>query len=148
MEGYFAYRPGLSDFVGIQFSVDLPYFKKNRQDPELAAAFHRSHASADRKRDLMRDLHAQVTQDYLDWRHFSERVGEFDRLIMPEATRRIEQARGAYAAGRGGFDMVLLARRSLLDIELQRLALAADAVRAQVRLQYLVAPQDRPGDLP
>jgi cobalt-zinc-cadmium efflux system outer membrane protein len=148
VEGYVAYRPGFSDFVGIQVSVGLPYFTKNRQDPELAAAFERSRASKDRKRDLLRELHARVGQDYLDWHHYRERVGEFDTAIIPNARRRIEEARGAYQAGRGSFDAVLLARRSLLDIQLQRLALAVEAARAQVRLQYFAAPQDRPGESP
>jgi outer membrane protein TolC len=143
VEGYLAYRPGFSDFVGIQFTIDLPYFTKNRQDPELAAAFQRSHASADRKQDTLRELHAQVNQNYLDWRHFGERVDQFDTTIIPNAARRIEEARSAYETGRGSFDAVLLARRSLLDIRLQRLALAVEAARAQVRLQYFAAPQDR-----
>jgi outer membrane protein, heavy metal efflux system len=142
VEGYFAYRPGFSDFVGVQFTIDLPFFTKNRQDPELAAAFQRSHANADRKQDLLRELHAQVNQGYLDWRHFRERVTQFDTTIIPNATRRIEDARSAYEAGRGSFDAVLLARRSLLDVQLQRLALAVEAARAQVRLQYFAASQD------
>ncbi|HEY3659190.1 MAG TPA: TolC family protein [Steroidobacteraceae bacterium] len=146
VEGYVAYRPGFSDFVGIQVSIGLPYFTKNRQDPELSAAFERSRASKDRKRDLLRELHARVSQDYLDWHHYRERVGEFDTAIIPNATRRIEEARGAYQAGRGSFDAVLLARRSLLDIQLQRLGLAVEAARAQVRLQYFGASQDRPGE--
>lgn len=142
VEGYFAYRPGFSDFVGIQFTIDLPYFTKNRQDPELAAAFQRSHASADRKQDMLRELHVQVNQDYLDWRHFGERVAQFDTAVIPNAARRIEDARSAYEAGRGSFDAVLQARRSLLDIRLQRLALAVEAARAQVRLQYFAAPRN------
>ena len=85
VEGYLAYRPGFSDFVGIQFTIDLPYFTKNRQDPELAAAFHRSHASADRKQDALRELHTQVSQNYLDWRHFGERVW---RLLHRPISRR------------------------------------------------------------
>ncbi len=83
-----------------------------------------------------------MSQDYLDWRHFRERVDQFDTTIIPNATRRIEDARSAYAAGRGSFDAVLLARRSRLDIQLQRLALAVEAARAQVRLQYFAAPRD------
>jgi outer membrane protein TolC len=142
VEGYLAYRPGFSDFVGIQFTIDLPFFTKNRQDPELAAAFQRSHASADRKQDLLRELHAQVNQSYLDSRHFRERVTQFDTTIIPNATRRTDDARSAYEAGRGSFDAVLLARRSLLDVQLQRLALAVEAARAQVRLQYFAASQD------
>jgi outer membrane protein, heavy metal efflux system len=148
VEGYVAYRPGFSDFVGIQVSVGLPYFTKNRQDPELSAAFERSRAVKDRKQDLLREMHARVSQDYLDWHHYRERVGEFDTAIIPSAMRRIEEARGAYQAGRGSFDAVLLARRSLLDIQLQRLALAVETARAQVRLQYFATPQNRPGEAP
>ncbi len=148
VEGYFAYRPGFSDFVGVQVTVDLPYFTKNRQDPELAAALQRSHASADRKRDMLRDLSSQVSEVYLDWQHFRQRVSEFDTHIIPDAARRIEDARTAYAAGRASFDAVLLARRSLIDIQLQRLALFVEATRAQVRLQYFASSQDLPGDAP
>jgi outer membrane protein TolC len=93
-------------------------------------------------------MHARVSQHYLDWHHYRERVGEFDTAIIPNAMRRIEEARGAYQAGRGSFDAVLLARRGLLDIQLQRLALAVEAARAQVRLQYFASPQDRPGESP
>jgi cobalt-zinc-cadmium efflux system outer membrane protein len=148
VEGYFAYRPGYSDFVGVQVTVDLPYFTKNRQDPELAAALQRSHASADRKRDMLRDLHSQVSEVYLDWQHFRQRVSEVDTHISPDAVRRIEDARTAYAAGRGSFDSVLLARRSSIDIQLQRLALAVEATRAQVRLEYFASSPDLLGDTP
>jgi cobalt-zinc-cadmium efflux system outer membrane protein len=148
VEGYVAYRPGFSDFVGIQVSVGLPYFTKKRQDPELSAAFERSRASQDRKQDVLRELHARVSQDYLDWHHYQQRVGEFDTTIILNSMRRIEEARAAYQAGRGNFDAVLLARRSLLDIQLQRLGLAVEAARAQVRLQYFAGPQDRPGETP
>jgi outer membrane protein, heavy metal efflux system len=147
VEGYLAYRPGFSDFVGIQVTVDLPYFTKNRQDPELAAAFQRSHASEARKQAMLRELHAQVTQYYLDWRHFGERVEQFDTTIIPDAARRIEDARSAYKAGRGSFDAILLARRSLLDVQQQRLVLAVEVARAQLRLAYFAA-QDRAEGVP
>jgi len=114
----------------------------------LSAAFERSRASKDRKRDLLRELHARVSQDYLDWHHYRERVGEFDTVIIPNATQRIENARSAFSSGRGGFDAVLLARRGLLDIKLQRLALAVEAARAQVRLQYFAGSPDHPGETP
>jgi outer membrane protein, heavy metal efflux system len=148
VEVYYAYRREFADFVGIQFKVGLPYFTKDRQDRGLAAALQQARASQDRKRDLLRELHAQVSQDYVDRRHFEERVAEFDASIVPDAQRRIEAARSAYQAGRGSFDTVLLARRSLLDVQLQRLALAVEAARAQVRLDYWSASQTSVGEVP
>jgi outer membrane protein TolC len=148
VEVYYAYRRDFADFVGIQFKVGLPYFTKDRQDRGLAAALQQSRASEDRKRDLLRELHAEVNQDYVDRRHFEERVAEFDASIVPDAEHRVEAARSTYQSGRGGFDAVLLARRSLLDVQLQRLALAVEAARAQVRLDYWSASQMPSGESP
>jgi cobalt-zinc-cadmium efflux system outer membrane protein len=148
VEVYFAYRRDFADFVGIQFSVGLPFFTRERQDPELAAALQQSRASEERKRDLLRELHMQINQDYLDRLHFDERVAEFDASIISDAGRRIEAARSAYQSGRGSFDAVLQARRSLLDVQLQRLALAVESARAQVRLDYWSASPAHSGELP
>jgi cobalt-zinc-cadmium efflux system outer membrane protein len=148
VEVYYAYRRDFSDFVGIQFKVGLPYFTKDRQDRGLAAALQQSRASEDRKRDVLRELHAEVSQDYVDRRHFEERVADFDASIIPDAKARVEAARRAYQAGRGSFDAVLLARRSLLDVQLQRLALVVESVRAQVRLDYWSASQTPSGEAP
>jgi len=148
VEVYYAYRRDFADFVGIQFKVGLPYFTKKRQDRGLAAALQQSHASEDRRRDLLRELHAEVNQDYVDRRHYEERVADFDASIIPDAQRRVETARSAYQAGRGNLDTVLLARRGLLDVELQRLALAVEAARAQVRLDYWSAARAPAGEAP
>jgi cobalt-zinc-cadmium efflux system outer membrane protein len=148
VEVYYAYRRDFSDFVGVQFKVGLPYFTRDRQDRGLAAALEQSHASEDRKRDLLRELHAEVNQDYVDRRHYEERLADFDASIIPDAERRVETARSAYQAGRGSFDTVLLARRGLLDVRLQRLALAVESARAQVRLDYWSAVQTPGGEVP
>jgi len=142
VEGYFGYRPDYADFAGVQVSLDLPFFTANRQDRDLAAALRQSDAAEDRKADALRELHAQATEDYIDWHHDLERTATFDSDIIPDAQRRVAAAQAAYAAGRGAFDAVLMARRSLLDTQLQRLARAVDAARAQVRLQYFAAQGD------
>ena len=148
VEFYFAYRPDFSDFVGVQFTIPLPYFTHNRQDRDLAAARQQSRATEERRRDALRELHTQVNQSYVDWQHFTQRVAEFDTAIVPDAEHRVDAARSAYAAGRGVFDAVLLARRSLLDVRLQRLSLFVESARAQVRLEYLTAPKTPAGDSP
>lgn len=144
IEAYVGHRPAYADLVGIQFSFDLPFFTRNRQDPELHAAQLRSQAAQERKEDLIRDLRAQATEDYVDWHHASERATTFDKEIIPEAQRRAEAAQSAYAAAKGSFDAVLLARRTLLEIRIQRLALSVDAARAQTRLQYFAASGELP----
>jgi cobalt-zinc-cadmium efflux system outer membrane protein len=148
VEVYYAYRPDFADFVGIEFKVGLPFFTKDRQDRGVAAALEQSHASEDHKRDLLRELHTQISQDYVDRQHFQERVDDFDASIIPDAGRRVEAARAAYQSGRGTFDAVLLARRILLDVQLQRLALAVESARAQARLEYWSASKMPSGESP
>ena len=140
VEGYVAYRPAYSDFVGVRVSIDLPYFTARRQAPALASARRQADAAQARKDDGLRALQALVREDYLDWQHDQERVAEFDTSVIPDAQRRTESARAAYAGGRGSFDGALLARRSLFDVQLQRLALAVDSARAQARLRYYSNP--------
>lgn len=139
VEGYFGHRPAYADFAGVQVSMDLPFFTAKRQDRGLAAALRESDAAEDRKADALRQLRAEATEDYIDWHHARERAAAFDSNIIPEARRRADAARQAYAAGGGAFDAVLAGRRALLAVQLQRLALAADAARAQVRLQYFAS---------
>jgi outer membrane protein TolC len=148
VEIYYAYRRDYADFVGIEFKVGLPYFTKNREDRGVAAALEQSHASEDRKTDLLRELHARIAEDYVDRRHYQERVADFDASILPDTQHRVEAARSAYRSGSGSFDAVLAARRSLLDVQLQRLALAVEAARAQVRLDYWSAAQTPTGESP
>ncbi len=93
-------------------------------------------------------MQSRIPQDYVDWRHYGERLAEFDGVILPSAARRVEGARDSYQAGRGSFDAVLLARRSLIDIQLQRLGLAVERTRTQVRLQYYAASAQRSGESP
>ncbi|GAC1307216.1 MAG: TolC family protein [Steroidobacteraceae bacterium] len=137
VEVYTAYRRDFADFVGVQVTVGLPYFMADRQDRELAGALQLTRAGKERKRDALRELRAQVGETYVDWQHYAERVANFDALIVPDAARRADAARSAYAAGSGPFEAVLLARRSQLEVELQRLNLAVESARAQVRLEYL-----------
>ena len=149
VEVYYAYRRDFADFVGIQFKVGLPYFTKNRQDRGLAAALEQSHASEDRKRDLLRELHAEVTQDYVDRRHLRGTRRRLRRVDHSGCTSTASRRRAARISPvRGSFDTVLLARRALLDVQLQRLALAVESARAQVRLDYWSAAQTSPGEVP
>ncbi|MBS0422584.1 MAG: TolC family protein [Proteobacteria bacterium] len=139
IEAYVGHRPAYADLAGIQLSVALPFFTGKRQDPELRAAQLRSKAAQDRREDLIRDLRAQATEDFIDWHHANDRATTFEKEIIPEAQRRIAAAQSTYAAAKGSFDAVLLARRTLLEIQIQKLALLVDTARAQARLQYFVS---------
>jgi cobalt-zinc-cadmium efflux system outer membrane protein len=128
--------PAFSDMVSVQFGIDLPLWRANRQDRDVASKAALIDKARALREEHLRALQSDVRRFHADWRSSTERAGRFERDILPQARDRVEAALAAYSAGRGDIAPVLDARRALLDINLQRLALQMDAARAQLQLQY------------
>lgn len=133
-------RPRFPDYLSLQVGMDLPYFTAKRQDRRLAASRSRLEQADALIEDLRRELEAQLRFNVHDWRQLQQRIAGFDRDILPQALARTESARLAYQSGSGDFNSVLLARRAVLDVRMQRLDLELDQARHQVQLHYLAPP--------
>jgi outer membrane protein TolC len=132
----YGHRQAFADFIGVQAEIDLPWFTARRQDRRLAARLAEQTEAEARREDILRRHFAEARAYYADWRAALERLAEFDRAVVPVAGERVDAARAAYAAGRGGFSEVLAARRALLDAELLRLEQEVAVARALVQLQF------------
>lgn len=138
VEAYYANRPAFSDFVGVRFTVDLPFLTANRQDQRLEenrALLEK--ATADRE-DARRMHTAEAKSARFMWEDVTARINHFDNAILPQSQRTVDAAQAAYGAGQATLASVLQARQALLDAELQRLNLAVEAARAQLRLRYFL----------
>jgi outer membrane protein TolC len=136
VEAYYANRPAFSDFVGVRVTVDLPFLTANRQDQRLQenrALLEK--ATADRE-DTRRVHAAEARSARALWEDVTARLNHFDNKILPQSQQTVSAALAAYGAGQASLASVLQARQTLLDTELQRLDLAVDAARAQLRLRY------------
>lgn len=142
----YGYRPAFSDYVNLQFGIDLPVFTANRQDRELAA----KHAGLERAEQLREDDYrqhaAEARLNLGDWTRLESRLAAYDDTIIPEAEARIEAARLAWAAGSGTLAAVLDARRAALDARMRRVDLEADRAKHALVLRYLGASAE--GDEP
>lgn len=138
LEVGYAYRPEFSELLTVRAAVDLPMFRRNRQDREAAAARHAVRQAEARRADRLRELEAQTSLYHHDWSRFEARFHTFEHEVTPAARARVAAAEAAYRSGRGVLSEVLLARRALLDIELQSLSLAIDAVRSRLELEYFI----------
>ncbi len=134
-------RARYSDMVMLQVGVDLPFFTRNRQDRELAAATARREAAEADADDGLRQLTAEARLDYQDLQRLEERIRRHDDAILPPAHARIEAALAAWRSSSGSLTQVLEARRAILDLHLSRLALQARAAQRRIRLDYLGAYQ-------
>ncbi len=131
----FGYRGRFSDYVGLQFEMDLPFFTGQRQNRSLEARLAGAQEMRGRQADVLRQQEADVQSAYAMWQAARDRLREFDARILPQARNRVEAAQLAFES-RGAFADLLLARRARLDIELLQLEQRVDIARAQVQLRY------------
>ncbi len=137
VDAYYGNRPAFADFVGLRVNVDLPFFTANRQDRRLQARREQATRAAADRDDALRMQVAEARADYAAREELSARLRRYDERILPAARDAVAAAQAAYGAGASRLDAVLRQRQALLDAELQRLAIAVDAARAQRRLSYL-----------
>lgn len=135
MAGY-GYRPAYADYASIGFEIGLPFFTANRQDRGVAAASSQLEEANEKREDWLKQHRAEISLNVSDWSRLQERLTRYDTVILPQAQSRLDAALAAYSAGQGSLMSVLDARRSLLDIRMQRLDLEADSARHQINLSY------------
>ncbi len=135
----YGYRDGLlpdgqprSDFVSVSVVVDLPFFKRNRQDRELAAALSERRAAVSGRQRLAAGLESQLNIEYARWSELTRRLALYDTEILGLSRSRAESAMLAYQSDAGDFSDVALGQIEYLDTRL-------DYLRLQVELAQSLA---------
>jgi outer membrane protein TolC len=134
----YGYRPEFSEMITVRVSVGLPFFTRNRQDRDIAAA-HQELREADAERaDRLREFEARAALAHHDGTVLAQRAREINESILPIARARVDAADAAYRTGHGSLADVLRARRSSLEVELRGLRLAVESLRNRLGLEYFV----------
>ncbi|MGQ0587352.1 MAG: TolC family protein [Gammaproteobacteria bacterium] len=145
VEVAYGWRPDLHDMATIELEVGLPVFRRNRQDRQVASRSAELARVESLRQDWLRQHRAEIALNVADWTRLQQRFARYDDAILPGAQQRFDAALAAYGAGRGLLLAVIEARRSLLEIRMQRLDLELDAARHEAQLQYFAAS---PGEQP
>jgi len=130
-----------SDFVSLSVTVDLPFFRKNRQDRTLAAALSERRAALETKDELLRRLNRQLEAEYARWRELTRRVGLYEARILGQAEDQANAALAAYQSEAGDFADVMRGFIDDLDTRL-------DHIRLQIERAQTYAVLANLGDLP
>lgn len=134
-----------SNLLSVNVSLPLQWDQKNRQDRELAARLaevERARAEAD---DAQREHEAEVRAMLQQWHNHEERLQRHDAALLPLTEQRSAAALAAYRAGTGSLPMLLDARRSALDVHIERLRIEMERARLWAQLNYLL-PEDDAAD--
>ena len=115
----YGYRDGLlpdgsprSDFVSVSVTVDLPFFRKNRQDRKFAAALSERRAAKESREALIRRLSSRLDAEFARWQELDRRIDLYEQRILIQAEDQSNAALAAYRSEAGDFADVM---RGVID---------------------------------
>ena len=126
-----------SDFVSLSVTVDLPLFRKNRQDRGLAAALSERRAATESKDELQRRLSSQLDAEYARWQQLSRRVDLYERLILTQAKDQANAALAAYQSEASDFADVMRGFIDELNTRLDHIRLQTERAQSYAVLANL-----------
>lgn len=130
--------PAYSNMLSVQVSIDLPLFADKRQNRDAAARLAQVEQARALREDALRLHLAEAAAAQADWDAATARMKRFDDALLPLARERVTLALASYRGGIGTLAQVLEARRMELDLQLQKLQLAAEQGRARAQLIYFM----------
>ncbi len=126
-----------SDFVSMSVTVDLPLFRKNRQDRTLAAALSERRAADESREELLRRLSSRLDAEYALWQDLSRRIDLYDRLILNQAEDKAQASLSAYQSEAGDFADVMRGYIDDLNTRLAYIRLQVERVQSYAVLANL-----------
>jgi outer membrane protein TolC len=101
-----------SDFVSLSVTMDLPFFRENRQDRKLAAALSQRRAANSSKEERYRRLNSRLEAEYARWSELDRRIELYEQRILTLARDNAQAALVAYQSDAADFADVM---RSYID---------------------------------
>lgn len=137
----YGYRELYDDMVSLEVGMDLPLFTRQRQGQRATAARERLLAADAQRDDLRLALQAELDEALADAQALAQRLPFHERAILAPAAARVDAMLAAYRAGSAGIADLVAARREHLDMDAMHIAMLADALRAQARLDWFTAEE-------
>lgn len=129
-----------SDMVSLQFTLDLPFFAKTRQDPRIQAK-HQELARVQSERDAMlRDHTQELEGDLAEYDVVTRQLSRLRDVHLPLAREKVDYQFASYRAGKAELSSVLVARRELIEQRLKEIELEAKYASTTARLYYFYGP--------
>jgi outer membrane protein TolC len=127
-----------SNMVSLQVSIDLPLFADRRQNREAASRLAQVEQARALREDALRQHIAEAATARVEWEAATARLKRFDDALLRLARDQVAIALAAYRGGLSTLATVLEARRTEIDLRLQKLQLAAEQGRARAQLFYFL----------
>lgn len=140
----YAYRDGLlpdgtsrSDFITLAVTMDLPFFRKNRQDRKLAAALRERRAANESREQLLRRLNSRLDAEYARWQELTRRIDLYEQQILSQASDHAQAALVAYQSDASDFADVMRGYINDLNTRVDHIRLQVERAQSYAVLANL-----------
>ncbi|MBU1364533.1 MAG: TolC family protein [Gammaproteobacteria bacterium] len=130
--------PAYSNMVSVNLSIPLQWDRKNRQDRELAAKLATAEQMRAQREEASREHVAEALAMLEEWQSNRERLKHYDASLIPLAADRTRATLAAYRGGTAILSAVLDARRTEIDVRMERVRLEMETARLWAQLTYLI----------
>jgi outer membrane protein TolC len=138
----FGHRLHYDNMVGVEVSVDLPIFPRNRQDRDISARYAERDAIKAEREDARRAQHEAVATAIANWNGYGQQARRFDDALLPLLRDRSRTALALYRGG-GSLQPWLDAWRDEIRTRTDYTDVLAAWGKTWVELAYLI-PDDQP----
>ena len=125
-----------SDMVSLQFTLDLPFFTRTRQDPLIAAKRQELNRVEAQRDAMFRDHTEELDAQLAEYEVTSRQLARLREAHLPLAQQKVDYQFASYRAGKGDLTAVLNARRELIDERLKEVELDGKRAAAAARLYF------------
>lgn len=126
-----------SDFISLSVTIDLPLFRRNRQDRYVGAAVKERRAAIDSKEELLRRLSSELEGEYARWRDLNRRIALYEQEILTQSEEQAKAALAAYQSEAGDFAEVMRAYIDQLNTRLELTRLRTERAQSYAVLANL-----------
>jgi outer membrane protein TolC len=143
--GYmFQQRTGMPDMYGMQFTVNLPVFHRERLKQEVAEGELRVRAAKQAQQARKLELSYELQQAYAAAQTAGAMLDLYDQAILPQAELARESAQASYTVGNVDFLTVLTSYTAIYSYQLDYHRQRADYEIAIARIHGLTGEMDAP----
>jgi outer membrane protein TolC len=103
----FGWRGERDPLLTLSLGVELPLWRRRKQDALLAAADAERDRAAAEHADALAAAGAETARLLADWRRAEHHVLLYREAIVPQSAAALDAARASYLAGRGDFSTVV-----------------------------------------
>lgn len=126
-----------ADLLSFMVVMDVPLFRRNRQDRVVAAEIAESSAVMFARDDVMRRMRSEVDFHAAARKKQLERISLFEKRLLPDASFSSDASFEAYQSSLENLNTLLRTQITEYDLQLEHTRLLVEELKTEARLMYL-----------